>query len=111
MPILWLTARVYASVKDMVKRGAYKDRDDAKNRLSGFFQDIKHVTTYAPYCDAFFMDKAMAHIVSDPRINLAARYGVKVFSLTNFDEFLTWLNELEAGMSQEHRAGLSATYS
>ena len=110
VPHVWLTARIYASVKDMVKRGAYKDRDDAKTRLSGFFQDIKHVATYAPYCDVFFMDKAMAHVVADPRINLEGRFGVKIFSLNQWDRFLGWLDELEAGMSTEHRAALSAAY-
>ena len=97
MPYLWLSARIYAVLKDMVKHGAYKKREKAKERLSGFFQDVKHVSTYAPYCDAFFKDKAMAHIVADPRINLEARFGVKVFSLNNWDEFLRWLNDLQRG--------------
>ena len=86
------------------------DSDAAKDQLSGFFQDIKHVATYAPYCDAFFMDKAMAHVVADPRINLGGRFGVKVFSLNNWDRFLTWLGDIEGGMSGEHRAALSAAY-
>ena len=111
VPHLWLTARIYATVKDMVKRGAYHDRDDAKDRLSGLFQDIKHVATYAPYCDAFFMDKAMAHVVADPRINLGSRFGVKVFSVNTWDQFLSWLSDIEAGMSQEHHTALSAAYS
>jgi len=110
IPYLWLSARIYAVLKEMVKNGAYQDRQEAKNRLSGFFQDIKHVATYAPYCDAFFMDKVMAHIVSDPRINLEARFGVKVFSVNTWDEFIRCLNDLESEISQEHRAGLSAAY-
>jgi hypothetical protein len=110
MPYLWLTARIYASLKDMVKRGAYKDRADAIKRFSGFFQDVKHVATYAPYCDAFVMDKAMASLAADPRINLKGKYGVKVFTVTNWDEFLAWLSELEAAMSPEHREALSAVY-
>jgi len=107
IPYLWLSARVYAVLKDMVKNGAYQNREEAKNRLN---QDIKHVATYAPYCDAFFMDKVMAHIVADPRINLEARFGVKVFSVHNWEDFLRWLSDLETGMSQEHRAGLLAAY-
>jgi len=110
IPYLWLSARIYAVLKDMVKNGAYTNREDAKNRLSGVFQDIIHVATYAPYCDAFFMDKVMAHIVSDPRINLESRFGVKVFSVNNWDKFLRWLNDLQAGMSAQHRTALSAAY-
>jgi hypothetical protein len=110
MPYLWLSARIYAVLKDMVKDGAYKKREEAIERLRGFFQDVKHVSTYAPYCDAFFMDKAMAHIVANRHINLEARFGVKIFSVNNWDEFLGWLNDLQAGMSTQHRTALSDAY-
>lgn len=110
IPYQWLFARIYATLKDMVKRGAYADRNDAIQRLSGFFQDVEHVSTYAPYCDAFVMDKAMASLVADPHVGLENRYGVKVFCLNNWDQFLTWLDTLEANMTPEHRVGLSAAY-
>jgi len=110
IPYQWLQARIYAILKDMVKRGAFVDREKAIGRLRGFYHDMKHVSTYAPYCDVFFMDKAMAEIVTDPRINIEARYGVKVFSLTNLDGFLEYLDGLENGMSSEHRSGLAEAY-
>jgi len=110
IPYQWLSVRVFATLKDMVKRGAYANREAALQRLGGFFQDVKHVSIYAPYCDAFVMDQAMAALVGDPRIALEVRYGVKIFSLNNWDEFLAWLDALEAGMSREHRAGLEAAY-
>ena len=109
LPYPWLTTRIYATLAEMVRRGAYSSVD-APQRLSGFFQDIKHVATYAPYCHAFLMDKAMASLVRDPRIDLENRYQVRIFSLNNWDQFLAWLNELEVGMSQQHRAALSAAY-
>ena len=110
IPYQWLSARIFATHKDMVKRGAYMDRDKALERLSGFFQDVKHVFTYAPYCDAFVMDQAMASLVADPHVGLENRYRVKVFSLNNWGQFLAWLDVLEAEMTQEHRAGLAAAY-
>ena len=110
IPYQSLSVRVFATLKDMVKRGAYTNREGAVQRLGGFFQDMKHVSIYAPYCDAFVMDQAMAALVADPRIAIEGRYGVKVFSLNNWDEFLAWLDALECGMTQEHRAGLAAAY-
>ena len=71
---------------------------------------MQHISIYAPYCDAFVMDKAMAALVSDPRIGLEARYGVKIFSLNNWDELLAWLDAIEIKLSQEHIAGLEAAY-
>lgn len=55
------------------------------------------------------MDSTAA-LVTDHRLALEARFGVKVFSLNNWDEFLAWLDALEAGMSQEHQDGLAAAY-
>jgi len=110
IPYQWLSARIYATLKDMVKRGEHVDRDRALKRLRGFFQDVKHVSTYAPYCDAFVMDQAMASLVANPHIGLENRYGVKVFSLNKWDQFLAWLDALETKMTQKHRAGLAAAY-
>src|SRR5205823_7872081 len=111
IPRQWLSARIYATQKDKVKRGAFTNRETALERLSGFFYDVTHVATYAPYCDAFIMDNAMAHLVADSRVGLEERYDVKVFSLNNWDELFTWLDALEAEMTEEHKAGLSAAYS
>ncbi len=106
----WLSARMFATLKDMVKRGAFTNREDALQRLSGFFYDVNHVATYAPYCDAFVMDQPITALVADPRVGLEDRYAVKVFSLNNWDELFTWLDGLEAAMTAEHKAGLSAAY-
>ncbi|MBM4122426.1 MAG: hypothetical protein FJ249_07535 [Nitrospira sp.] len=110
VPFIRLSARIYATLKAMVKRGAYVDRVDAIRRLSGFFLDVKHVSTYAPYCDAFIVDQAMASIVADPLVGLERAYAVRVYSLNNWDKFLSWLDGLESAMTPEHRAGLVAAY-
>jgi len=110
VPNLWLEARMFATLKDMVKRGAYANREEAQKRLSGIFEDFKHISLYAPYCDAFVMDTPMAELVRQPTVGLEQRYGVRVFSLNNWDELLEWLNGLETGMSDEHKVGVSAAY-
>lgn len=110
VPEQLLSARIFAVLKDMVKRGAYTNRENALNTLSGFFQDVRHISTYAPYCNGFVMDKAMASIVADPRVRLESTFGVKVFSVSNWDELLAWLDHLKAGMTDEHKAGLRAAY-
>ena len=111
IPYQWLSARMFATLKDMVKRGAFPNRESALKRLSGFFFDVRHVALYAPYCDAFVMDQPMAAFVTDSHVRLKDRYGVKIFSLNNWDELLTWLDTLEAGMTEEHKTGLSVAYS
>lgn len=110
IPYQWLSARMFAKLGDMIRHGAFNDRESAQQRLSGFYYDVKHVATYASYCDAFVMDKPMAALVADPRVGLGDRFSVKVFSLNNWDELFTWLDALETGMTVEHKAGLSAAY-
>jgi hypothetical protein len=110
VPTLWVEAHMFATLKAMVKRGAYANREDARRRLNGVFEDIKHIALYAPYCSAFFMDQPMAELVRQPTVDLENRYGVRVFSLNNQDAFLAWLDDLEDGMSQQHKEGVAAAY-
>lgn len=110
IPYQWLSTRMFATLKDMVKRGAYMNREKAAQRLSGVFHDIQHIAMYAPYCDAFIMDQPMAALVSDPHICLEKRYGVRAFSLNTWNELLAWLDIIEKEMNDDRKAGLSAAY-
>lgn len=110
VPNLWISARMFATLKAMVKRGAYANSDEARRRLSGVFEDVKHISLYAPYCDAFFMDQPMADLVRQPSVDLHGRYGVRVFSLNNLTQFFEWIDELGCGMTDDHKAGIEAAY-
>lgn len=109
-PYRWLTAHMLATLKHFVKNGFYTNREQAMRKLNGFFYDVKHIATYAPYVDVFVMDQPMADLVSRPTVNLESRFGAKVFSLGNWDEFLAWLDKQEDEMSAEHRMGLRLAY-
>jgi hypothetical protein len=109
-PSNWLSAHIYATLREMVKHGAFSNRDDARSRLGGIFDDVAHISTYAPYCDAIVIDKFMADLVNRPTVSLRERYGTKVFSLSNWDELIKWLTNLELDMSEEHKAGVAAAY-
>jgi len=110
VPNDWLWSHMFATLREMVKRGAFSNRQEARKRLNGVFEDMKHISLYAPYCDAIVIDKFMAELVGQPTVDIGKRYGVKVFSLGNWDALLGWLDTLEAGMSEDHKAGLAAAY-
>jgi hypothetical protein len=107
-PFQLLRAKLYAVLKDMVKRGAYTNIEKAKQRLSGFFYDVDHIATYAPYCDAILIDRQMARFVADDRVALKQTYGTMLFSRDNWDEFIDWLGSLSLELSNEHRSALDA---
>jgi hypothetical protein len=52
----------------------------------------------------------MAELVRQPTVALERRYPVKIFSLRNWDELFTWLDAVETGMTDEHRAALADVY-
>jgi hypothetical protein len=46
---------------------------------------------YAPYCDGYFTDNAMAKLMKDKRVRVEADFSCKVSSVDSKDDFLTWL--------------------
>lgn len=105
-----LSARMHATVKSMVQGGKFTNNELARKKFKGYFYDAEHISTYAPYCDVFIMDQLMADIVRQPTVGLEDRFGVKVFSLKTWPEFLEWLKDLEKDITPEHRAGLAEAY-
>lgn len=110
VPHEWLSSHMFATMKAMVKRGTFANREEARKRLNGVFEDIQHISLYAPYCDAIVIDKFMADLVCRPTVGIEQRYGVRVFSLSNWDALLTWLDRLETDMSEDQRRGVAAAY-
>lgn len=110
LPYQKLSSQLFACLKDQVKRGAFQNQNRAITRLSGFFNDVKHVASYAPYCDAIFLDRAMAEMVMDNRINIESNFGSKVFSLSNWDQFIEWLDGIEAMISEQLQEDLNLVY-
>ena len=105
-----LSARILATTKALVRDGAYKNQDKARDKLSGLFHDVDHVSTYAPYCDAIVLDRGMAELVNRKTVGLSERYGVKVFGAGKFEEILTWFDEIELSMTEQHRQALTQAY-
>lgn len=110
VPHEWLSSHMFATMKAMVKRGVFANRESARKHIRGLFGDIRHISLYAPYCDAIVVDKFMADLVKRPTVGLEQRYGVKVFSLSSWDDLLAWLDNLETGMDEDHRIGVAAAY-
>ena len=110
LPFQHVRASSYATLQRMVRNGAYVNRERARGKLSGFYSDVDHAAFYAPYCDAIALDQAMAELMGERGVGLEQTFGVKVFSLNHLEEFHGWLDELEAGVTDEHRQALSNAY-
>jgi hypothetical protein len=111
-----------------------KESKKTREKLSGFFYDIQHAATYAPYCDGYFTDNAMAKLLKgfashhfrfvsanftdnamakllkEQRVRVEQDFGCKVFSVDSKDDFLAWMETLESRMTAEHANDLSWAY-
>jgi len=87
-PYQWISARMFSVLRHQVRHeNAYTNRQKAEKKLLGFTHDVRHIATYAPYCDAIFVDNAMAQILRDSRLALEKRYGTRVFSRSSQRQF------------------------
>lgn len=110
MPAQSISARIYAELREQVRRGAYTNKEKANARLSGFFFDVDHISVYAPYFDGMVVDRSMHELLRSGTVDLSKRWGTKLFSAVNIEEFEGWLNEIEQGISDAQFEALASAY-
>ena len=95
------TARVrsYRGAPGRVRKRAALLAEDRQGEFLSASESI--ISTYAPYCDAIVVDNLMFQWATDPLIDLPKRFGVRLFSRLNWDEFLTYLADLAASQRPE----------
>ena len=77
----------------------------------GTANDIEVISSYLPYCEAMFVDNEMAQLLAEePLATEVAKYKTKVFSTRNRDEFLAYLEDMEAVVPDDHVDLVRKTY-
>jgi len=99
VPEVRIGAEFFALLRQKLRQGEFINKEKNRSRFGGLFYDVRFISTYAPYCDAMVVDNLMFQWATDPLIDLPNRLGVRLFSRRNWDEFLTYLDELEADRS------------
>jgi hypothetical protein len=70
--------------------------------------DVQAISCYAPYCDAMFVDNEFRKLASQGNIDVPGRYGLRLFSENNRQEFMDYLDAVLAeGMSPAHEERLA----
>ena len=101
VPEARIGSEFFALLRHRLRQGEYKNKEKNRDRFGGLFYDIRFISTYAPYCDAMVVDNLMFQWATDPLIDLPKRFGVRLFSRRNWDEFLTYLADLAASQRPE----------
>ena len=99
VPEVRIGSEFFALLRQKLRQGEFINKEKNRSRFSGLFYDVRFISTYAPYCDAMAVDNLMYQFATDPLIDLPKRLGVRLFSRSNWNEFLTYLDELEADRS------------
>jgi hypothetical protein len=76
----------------------------------GLMTDIKAISAYAPYVDAMFIDKECANILSEEPLRSDLHYRARIFSVANRDEFIGYLEGIEAATPDGVRAYAQRIY-
>lgn len=101
VPEVRIGSEFFALLRQRLRQSEYKNKEKNLNRFGGLFYDVRFISTYAPYCDAMVVDNLMFQWATDPLIDLPKRLGVRLFSRRNWNEFLTYLDDLAAGQRPE----------
>ena len=68
----------------------------------GMMNDIRAISAMLPYCNAMFLDKECTALLNEQPLRTRLGSGTKVFSLNTKDEFVSFLNLIEAQAPREH---------
>jgi hypothetical protein len=105
VPMQQLSAWLNSAFKERLRKKADQlptSKEARAEKYSGLMFDVQHAATYAPYCDAFFADNAMAALMKDKRVAVEETWGCEVFS-NSHRQFGDWLDGLKARMNAATR--------
>jgi len=86
------------------------DHGRKKSPGRGFLNDVKMISTLLPYCDAMFTDNECRSFLLEKPLCEEIDYGTKVYSLSNKEEFLKYLEEIRQSASEEHIKAVNEVY-
>lgn len=99
-----ISSYLFAAVARRVVMGEKKIVD------RGLLNDVRTISTYAPYVNALFIDKRCAALLKEEPLATELDYKARIFSLADTDEFLDYLSEIERQTSDEVREYAAMIY-
>jgi len=89
---------------------ARRARAGQKGVSKGMTSDIRMISTLLPYVDAMFVDRECHVLLSENPIPERLDYDTRLFSHRNKEEFIAYLDEIEASATPEHLALIHEVY-
>lgn len=96
VPTIKISSMLYASLARKAASG------QKSPPTKGMTNDIAIISSVLPYCDAIFIDNECHTYLNERPLFDELNYGTNVFAPNNRDDFMEYLNSIEAGMPKEH---------
>lgn len=104
-PFIRISSSLYASL-------AMKAPSQQKRPTKGFFTDVDVISCLLPYCDAMLLDRECCAYWREIQSSKNRRlpYATRVFSLASKNEFMAYLDEIDASALPDHRRLVREVY-
>jgi hypothetical protein len=84
--------------------------DQRKPPTRGFMNDVRTISTYAPYVDAMFVDNECAAFLAEKPLSTDLKFKAKIFSLNSRAAFLEYLDQIAGRATGEVRVYAKTIY-
>lgn len=106
IPFNQIASSLWAAIAHQIAHGGRK-----KPPNKGMASDIDMISTLLPYCDAMFIDREMFELLNHGDVKKKIlKYDTKIFSASNKEKFLKYLDDIEKSASSEHLDLINAVY-
>lgn len=108
IPFARISALFWVGVAREVRAG----RSPENFPRSGMANDIDMVAAYSPFCDAMFVDKQVWKLAAEPELKRELAGAARMFSFRadGDQDFLAYLDQIEADATPEHLSAVTAVY-
>ena len=102
----------FNKISSLLYAGVARQAANGRKKLptQGFASDVDVISGLLPYCDAMFIDNECSSILSEKPICDEINYPTRIFSLSNKEEFLEYLESIKNSASQEHLQAVREVY-
>jgi hypothetical protein len=104
IPFVKISAMLFASIARKAAAGQMNPPGQ------GMLNDISIISVILPYCDAIFIDKECHAYLREKPLCDEISYETKIFSLSNKNDFLEYLDSIEKGAAEDHLFRVSQAY-
>ena len=113
VPFIDIASALYAKLRQKIQNPTlYTNQEEALDKFNSLAFDVRFISTYAPYCDAMFIDKTMCQWLNENDVQFAKKYKTRLFpySKAGLADLSQWLENIENSISADLKQTIRLAY-